>query len=239
MLPWRRLAFRCPPSLSVRSYTSKRDRTPEAVATSETIDPLIPPGSVHHNDLATFLRYAQRKRLSDKSTVFVGTHYEYTVIDALKRFGFTLKRTGRASDRGIDLLGLWKVPNQPSPIRVIVQCKARCSTLGPVNFRELEGALLDAPHGWRSEGVMGLLVSAGGSSQGTRSLLARSASPFGYLHVTRGGEVIQFFWNHSAKERGLEGLSATWQYGSSKTRGKTCIQHEKTLVLEWNGQAIS
>jgi hypothetical protein len=39
--------------------------------------------SSNHHDLKSFLSYTQRSGLDEKSTVYVGTHYEYTVAAKL------------------------------------------------------------------------------------------------------------------------------------------------------------
>ncbi|KAL1640434.1 hypothetical protein SLS58_006932 [Diplodia intermedia] len=77
---------------------------------SAPTEPAIAPGSENHHDLPSFLVYASRVNLAPDRTVYVGTHYEYTVAATLKRLGFRLTRTGRVSDFGIDLLGTWTLP---------------------------------------------------------------------------------------------------------------------------------
>ncbi|KAF2101822.1 hypothetical protein NA57DRAFT_11109, partial [Rhizodiscina lignyota] len=168
--------------------------------------------STQHNDLNSFLQYAKSNGTSQTSTVYVGTLYEYTVIESMKRFGFDLTRTGKASDLGIDLLGHWTVPSLPVPIRTLVQCKARSKKLRPENVRELEGAFSGAPAGWRGDGVLGFLVAAESATKGMRDALVRSKWPLGFLQVSRGGAVEQFLWNHSAAEKGLEGMGVTAKY---------------------------
>jgi hypothetical protein len=51
-------------------------------------------------------------KLPTTSTVYIGTHYEYTVHAALARLGMRLTRVGGRADAGIDLLGQWLVPWQ-------------------------------------------------------------------------------------------------------------------------------
>lgn len=74
------------------------------------------PGSERHSDLESFLEYAKRLKLAETSTIYVGTHYEYTVSFSLQSLGFDLTRTGRASDYGSDLLSHWSVPSLPKPM---------------------------------------------------------------------------------------------------------------------------
>src|SRR4051812_33306749 len=61
---------------------------------------IIAPGSANHNSLSSFLEYAERSQLAPKSTVYVGTHYEYTTALALMRLGFSLLRVGKGGDAG-------------------------------------------------------------------------------------------------------------------------------------------
>ncbi|CAG9936975.1 unnamed protein product [Clonostachys rosea f. rosea IK726] len=93
-----------------------------------------------HRDLPTFLAYAKRTGLDEKSTVFVGTHYEYTIAGTLSRYGFSLQRVGGASDCGVDLLGTWTPPKTRRVMKTLVQCKAGAQRAGPNLMRELEGA---------------------------------------------------------------------------------------------------
>jgi hypothetical protein len=51
-------------------------------------------GSPGHNSMTTFMEYATRTKMQTASTVYVGTHYEYTTALALMRLGFSLLRTG-------------------------------------------------------------------------------------------------------------------------------------------------
>jgi hypothetical protein len=211
--------------------------------------PLIPHGSQHHTSLPTFLAHAARTSLSPTSPLFIGTHYEYTVLCALSAIGFTLTRTGRSSDNGIDLLGTWTVPSHPAPLRVLLQCKNHSRSLRPEHVRELEGAFPGAPAGWKGQGVMGFLVSPKEASRGVRDAVARSKLPLGFLMVKpigqeglvgdgslgegnegNEGKVLQFLWNQEAAQCGLEGLGVTMRYGEDPGM--------KEVALTWNGWAI-
>ncbi|KAL2431062.1 hypothetical protein ABEF95_002926 [Exophiala dermatitidis] len=64
-----------------------------------------------HNDLASFHRHARRTGLSPSSTVYTGTCYEYLAQKTLRRYGFELSRVGGRGDRGVDLVGVWRVGN--------------------------------------------------------------------------------------------------------------------------------
>jgi hypothetical protein len=201
---------------------------------------IIAPGSEKHNDIQSFLDYAKRLELSNASTVYVGTHYEYTVALSLQSLGFDLTRTGRASDYGIDLLGHWNVPSLPKPIRVLLQCKAHNKGLTPANVRELEGAFPGAPAGWRGGGVMGFLVATNQATKGMRDALIRSHLPMGFLQVTAEGKVLQFVWNHEAAEQGLGGMGVTNRFTpqpeEQRNEGNGL---EQEIALTWKGWTLS
>lgn len=177
-----------------------------------------------------------------KSTVYVGTHYEYTVAAALARYGFTLKRVGGSSDYGTDLLGTWTPPltttttapraaaAAAAAIRVLIQCKAGVQRSGPNLVRELEGALVGAPVGWRAPDVMALLVTERPATKGVRDSLGRSRWPMGFLCCSREGVVRQMIWNRRAEEAALQGLGVT----SRHVEGV----EEPELVLVRNGEIL-
>ncbi|KAK0629800.1 hypothetical protein B0T17DRAFT_455686, partial [Bombardia bombarda] len=179
-----------------------------------------------HHDLASFLQYTERTGLDRRSTVFVGTHYEYTVASVLSAYGFSLRRIGGQFDFGIDLLGTWAVPSTTSssspspppsansshpPLKVLLSCKVSMKT-GPALARELEGAFVGAPAGWRGSGVLGLLVSQRPATKGVRDALGRSRWPMGYISCTRAGYVQQMLWNRRAEEEGLAGVGVGMRY---------------------------
>jgi hypothetical protein len=170
----------------------------------------IAPGSLHHTSLTEFLSYADTVNLSPTSTVYRGTHYEYTVANALQRLAFSLTRVGRASDLGIDLLGSWAVPSRPAPLNILIQCKAEAPK--PSMVRELEGAVVGAPVRYRGEGTISILAAAKEATKGVRDAVGRSRLPMAYLNVTTEGRVRQFVWNHAAVECGLEGLGVALRY---------------------------
>ena len=196
------------PSDTAPTPKKRRGRPPKEHLLREM--PLIVGGSDKHDSLQSFLDYAQKIDLDRASTVFSGTHYEYTVIETLTKFKFDLTRTGRGSDRGIDLLGQWNLPETPGGLRVLVQCKLQTGTnkAGPSLIRELEGAFQGTPSGWRGTGTMALLASTREATKGIREAMTRSRWPMGFLNVTPDGSVQQFLWNHSATEKGLEGMGA-------------------------------
>ncbi|KAL1864220.1 hypothetical protein Daus18300_007817 [Diaporthe australafricana] len=189
------------------------------------------PPTNNHNDLPTFLSYADRSGLDSKSTLYVGTHYEYTVAQVLSKYGFYLKRVGGHSDYGIDLLGTWTVPSSKEPLKVLIQCKAIARKSSPNLVRELEGAFVGAPVGWKGHGVLGVFVTEKPATKGVRDSLARSRWPMGFISCTRQGHVQQMLWNRRAEEEGLEGLGV-----GTRHAGK---DGESQLSMLWKGQHIA
>lgn len=202
-------------------------------------DALVQPGSIQHNDVASFLKYSESNSLSPSSTVFKGTLYEYTVIESLRHFGFDLTRTGKRSDLGIDLLGHWTIPSLPIPLRALLQCKAHSKKLNPDTVRELEGAFVGAPAGFRGEGVLGFLVAAESATKGMRDALIRSELPLAFLQINRDGIVEQFLWNHIASHFGLEGLGVTTKHLQPAKNQSSKPSATKEIALTWNGWEIS
>ncbi len=160
----------------------------------------------------------------------MGTHYEYTVASRLQRYGFSLRRIGGASDGGIDLLGTWAVPSAPEPLRVLLQCKALAQKIGPRLIRELEGAFVSAPLGWREPRVVGLLVAEKPATKGVRESLGRSRWPMGFISCSRAGHVQQMLWNQRAEDEGLDGMGVGIRYADGPGTA------EPDMVLTWKGR---
>ena len=234
------------------SSPAKRAKTRKLAATQ--LPARIVQTLKHHNDLSSFLAYAARTNLNTSTNVYKGTLYEYTVAASLAPFNFALHRTGRSNDLGIDLLGHFKLPHATKQgmsatheLRVLVQCKAVKPT--PSMVRELEGAYVGAPAGWRGESVLALLVANKEATKGVRDALQRSRWPMALLQVTDEGEVRQFLWNPVAAQIGLEGLGVTVRYAESKDCGtktresendRRQVDHRKkvknSIALTWMGR---
>ncbi|PVH82677.1 hypothetical protein DL98DRAFT_414469 [Cadophora sp. DSE1049] len=167
-----------------------------------------------------------------KSTTYVGTHYEYAAQSALERLGMTLKRIGGKSDYGIDLLGTWSLPSAAEPLKVLIQCKAFARKIEPSQARELEGAFVGAPTGWRGAGVLGLLVSQKSATKGVREALGRSRWPMGYVLCTPEGKILQMVWNRRAEREGLEGIAVNLRYAGGDAA-------QKEVLLTWKGEDIN
>jgi Protein of unknown function (DUF2034) len=169
--------------------------------------------------------------MDSTSKVYLGTHYEYTVQIALSRLGMSLKRIGGKSDCGIDLLGTWDLPSSPQPRKVLIQCKALAIKVKPSLARELEGAFVGAPRGWRDAGVLGFLVSKQPATKGVREALGRSRWPMGYVLCGDDGRVLQMLWNKRAEQEGLEGIGVGLKYGGGE-------KSERKVILTWKGETI-
>lgn len=216
------------PALMPKRWSSSSSADDAPPAQSALIYPEAP--SSQHSDLPSFLAYSQRTGLDERSTVYVGTHYEYTAAASLSKLGFFLKRVGGASDYGTDLLGTWTLPSTAHALRVLVQCKAGAQRVGPHYVRELEGAFVGAPAGWRGSGVLGLLVSERAATKGVREALGRSRWPMGYVLCSREGVVRQMLWNRRAEEEGLEGLGVVARYGEGG--------EDLDVGLMWKGKLL-
>jgi hypothetical protein len=195
---------------------------------------IVSPGSIHHNSLATFLEYANRVGLTPSKTVYKGTHYEYTAALSLLRLGFSLTRTGRRSDGGIDLIGHWMLPQLDAPLPVILQCKARQASCGPRHIRELEGAFQGIPPDWRKRDVLGLLVTTQKHTKGLLAQLQGSRWPMGFVKITEEGVIEQFLWNQAATTRGLEGIGVTLRHTPRIFLPESAIKEQGEEGLGWN-----
>ncbi|KNG46818.1 DNA binding protein [Stemphylium lycopersici] len=192
-------------------------RVPRRIATTSTQNTapielpklILPPGSQHHNSLPTFIEYAKHRNLAPETSLYIGTHYEYTSALSLMRLGFSLLRIGRRDDAGIDLIGHWVLAPLREPLPVIIQCKARKITVNPQHIRELEGSFQGIPPDWRNKDVLGLLVTTMKATKGVMEALSRSRWPMGFVLVSKEGLIQQFVWNRAATERGLEGVGVT------------------------------
>lgn len=215
-------------SFSRSAWTAKR------LGSSTTTSLIYPePPTTNHHDLASFLAHAERSGLDPKSTLYVGTRYEYMVAQTLSKYGFFLRRIGGHSDYGTDLLGTWTVPSSREPLKVLVQCKAIARKSAPNLIRELEGAFVGAPIGWRGHGVLGIFVTEKPATKGVRDSLGRSRWPMGFISCSRAGRVQQVLWNQRAEEEGLEGLGVGMRYAGTETQG------EPQLLLTWKGQHVA
>jgi hypothetical protein len=184
-----------------------------------------------HHDLSSFLEYASRVDMDPRSTVYTGTHYEYTAQASLERLRIKLKRVGGRSDYGIDLLGTWTLPSKASPMKILVQCKARAVKPTPSEIRELEGTFVGAPSGWRGSGVLAILVAQKEATKGVRDAMGRSRWPMAFVLCTGHGKVLQMMWNRRAEDEGLLGMGVNLKYSEDDPSSKE-------VVLTWQGKTL-
>jgi len=219
-----------------RSFSSSRTSNDLTAFTRRLFKlPSTPPTPTqNHNNLSTFLSYAEHISLPKASTVYVGVHYEYTVLQSLRRSALSLQRIGGRDDAGIDLVGTWHLPEREREraIRVLVQCKALKSKLGPNLVRELEGTFRQAPVGWRTDQTVGMLVSPREATKGVRDALARSSYPLFWMMVERDGTLRQALWNARVEELGLGPLAVEMRYGKVESQSGALT---KEAALTWDG----
>jgi hypothetical protein len=107
-------------------------------------------------------------------------------------------------------VGTWHLPNREPQhaLRVVAQCKALKTKLGPNLVRELEGAFRNPPIGWRTgeDNKLALLVSPREATKGVRDALTRSAYPLLWMMIDREGKLHQALWNGKAETLGLAPL---------------------------------
>ncbi|KAL4879098.1 hypothetical protein BJY04DRAFT_220463 [Aspergillus karnatakaensis] len=207
--------------------------------------------SLSHNSLATFLSHASRTSLPESTTTYQGTVYEYTIQSHLRKHAFALHRVGGRSDLGIDLTGTWHVGANPildPPIRVVVQCKALRTKLGPNIVRELEGVTVrQSPSGTGAGGAgcAGVLVSPREATRGVREALGRSGVPLVWMMVGWDGIVRQVLWNGGVERLGLGlvglGVEVLYSPGEEREQDGQVDEngHKKGEArLTWEGEQV-
>lgn len=218
-----------------RTFTITRRRRPLGLQRLFRDQAPVSSQAPAHYDLPSFLTYAKTTSLPAKSTVYVGTHYEYLCASVLTRLSFSLTRIGGRSDAGIDLLGTWKLPTLPYSLRVLVQCKAFKAKVSPETVRELEGAAAGAPDGWRGSGTIGVLCAKRPATKGVREAVRNSGMPVVWIMVEdlgdNGGRVRQVLWNKRVSELGAEGMAVGLEHVIGE--GKDI---ENEAVLLWKGK---
>ena len=226
------LSPKAPKANQIKKSKSKATISTGKQSSKVTRKGIVADGSEKHQDLKSFLEYAHNVDLDRLSTVYVGTHYEYTVAEVLRKFDFALTRTGRSSDRGIDLLGQWRLPTDPNLVRVMVQCKV-VGNPGPALVRELEGSFVGAPAGWQGEGVLALLAASKKATKGIRDAMTRSRWPMGFLNISTEGKIRQFIWNQRAADGGLEGVGTALKHSPAAGGDDYVGGIEQEITLTW------
>ena len=192
-----------------------------------------------HTDITSFLTHATSTNLSAKSTYYVATLYEYTVLRALRTLNISLHRTGGTDDRGVDLRGRWLLPPHPhysAGIPIIVQCKAEKRPIGPKYLRELEGAASA-----EDTDTLILLATLSRFTEGARRVVMGSERAMGVVVVDGyefGGEVRQFIWNGAAGRLVGSELGVKTVFDLSGWRGEDEDGVGSKVVLTWNGSII-
>lgn len=215
-------------ALTARATRLRREQERAKATEPEPVPRIARPALQPHQDLASFLDYAEEYNLKTTSTVFKGTLFEYTVAEALKAYDMSLNRVGKANDHGIDLLGHWSLPDSPA-LRVLVQCKMTKPV--PAFIRELEGSYVGAPSGWQGDNVLALLTSRYAASPGTQQAIQRSKWPLGFLQINTEGVVRQFIWNATAIDCGLSGVGVASRYATTTDTPAV----ETSIALTWLG----
>jgi hypothetical protein len=97
------------------------------------------PTLITHSTLLYYYR-------SFTGTTDVGTAFEDLTMQTLAPLRFVLRRSGGAHDKGIDLVGSWRLPSVGGgvavpPPTVYVQCKCVAAAVGPEYVRSFMGAV--------------------------------------------------------------------------------------------------
>lgn len=246
MLPFRAATINActrPREIFSRSFSSGRASLVASPFAHRLFNlPNPPPApSQNHHDLSSFFSYAEQSSLTTNSTTFVGTKYEYTVQASLRRWALDLGRIGGRDDAGIDLVGTWHIPGRElAPFRVIVQCKALKTKLGPNIVRELEGAFRHSPVGWRTTDKIAMLVSPREATKGVRDTLMRSTYPLFWMMMGSDGSLKQVLWNSRVDELGLAPLGVETRYlpNASVGDGDDSCRRRPDVALTWDGREI-
>lgn len=139
-------------------------------------------------------------------------------------------------------------------MRVIAQCKAVKTKVGPNLVRELEGAYRSslAPVGWRGGGgggggegdggggqKVGILISTREATRGVREAMARSVCPLFWMMVDRDGVLQQALWNSRVEGLGLGLLGVEVRYGGDGPgSGDDGEDKGRCIALTWDGEDI-
>ena len=220
------------PRITKRNFTLTLPQNDIAPFTRRLFKLPPPPKSPsqNHNDLLSFLGYAQRTGLGQSTTTYVGTHYEYTVQQTLREYGISLHRVGGRDDAGVDLVGTWHIPQTEHPVRVFMQCKALRKKAGPYLLRELEGSFRSLPAvGWKTLHKAAVLVCPTHATKGVRDGMTRSPYPLIWLMVDRDGTLQQALWNANVEKLGMGMLGVETLHGGGGD------VPEKRVGLTWDG----
>ncbi|CCG81313.1 Uncharacterized protein C824.03c, mitochondrial [Taphrina deformans PYCC 5710] len=156
--------------------------------------------SGQHDSLESFINHTSIQKSDLTSTVYRGTLFEYTVLEALAPLSFRIHRTGGADDKGVDLRGTWVFPDR-EPVPVVIQCKNETKKVGPRYIREMCG-IPASP-----ETVLVLASTSQYTPKALQFFMAsqRPICLFVIESFDQGGTMKQLIWNNAASTT-LSGL---------------------------------
>ncbi|KAK9371316.1 hypothetical protein V1509DRAFT_614296 [Lipomyces kononenkoae] len=182
----------------------------------------------YHNSLETFLQYAKHQGLPVHTTYYVGTIYEYVVLDSLtKNARMSLEHSGGTGDNGVDLRGTMSTYKFQESVPVVVQCKYEQKKPGAGLFRELEGTLVNA-----NPNTLAVLAAPLPATPAGKRVLASSEKAIAFCQILGyedGGIMSQMIWNNTA-DKLLRGLRVTQIYEERKAGGKPITVQSVSLV---------
>ncbi|KAK9324254.1 hypothetical protein V1517DRAFT_64563 [Lipomyces orientalis] len=185
-------------------------------------------GAKYHHSLDTFLQYAKQQGLPVNTTYFVGTVYEYVVLESLTRSArMRLEHSGGTGDNGVDLRGTMSTYESEKKIPVIIQCKYEQKKPGARFFRELEGSLVNA-----SPETLAVLAAPLPATAAGKRILTSSDKAMAFclvLGYEEGGVMTQMIWN-SAAEKLLGGLRIARVYREVKAEGEMITVQSIALI---------
>ena len=85
------------------------------------------------------------------------------------------------------MIGHWVLAPLREPMRVLIQCKSRSSSVSPCHVRELEGSFIGIPPDWRNKDVLGLIVTSMKATKGVLKAIGDSRWPMGFVMISRTG----------------------------------------------------
>ena len=131
-----------------------------------------------------------------------------------------------------------------------MQCKNLKAKAGPNLIRELEGAFVGAPPGWKGESVVAVLCAGREATKGVRETIRGARRGLVWIMVediNRAGEgkefdadieaegtgrIRQVLWNDRVASLGLEGIGVQLKYLAPQD-GRPV---DKEAVLTWKGE---
>ncbi|KAK9386863.1 hypothetical protein V1515DRAFT_603181 [Lipomyces mesembrius] len=182
----------------------------------------------YHDSLDTFLQYAKHHGLPVHTTYYVGTVYEYVVLDSLtKSARMNLEHSGGTGDNGVDLRGTMSTYKFEKKIPVVVQCKYEQKKPGARLFRELEGSLVNA-----NPDTLAVLAAPLPATSAGKRVLASSDKAIAFcliLGYEEGGVATQMIWNSTA-DKLLRGLRVASVYREATVDGKVITVRSMSLI---------